>query len=85
MPFESGSLPDDVLHHSDQQRHGTLVLQIDMLNPKLREYAATGALAHAQNYSRSILLGFLWSIFFTALFILFYIDKTSTVALRNLR
>jgi len=59
--------------------------QIDMLNPKLREYAATGALAHAQNYSRSILLGFLWSIFFTALFILFYIDKSSTVALRNLK
>ena len=59
--------------------------QIDMLNPKLREYAATGALAHQQNYSRSILLGFLWSIFFTALFILFYIDDSAPAVVRNLK
>lgn len=59
--------------------------QIDMLNPKLREYASTGALAHAQNYSRSILLGFLWSIFFTVIFIIFYLDKSAPAQIRNLK
>ncbi|HHX80197.1 MAG TPA: hypothetical protein GX692_03940 [Acholeplasmataceae bacterium] len=58
--------------------------QIDMLNPRLREFASTGALAHTNNYSRSILLGFLWSLFFTVLFILFYLEKTP-VAARNLK
>jgi hypothetical protein len=59
--------------------------QIDMLNPRLSEYASTGGLAHAHNYSQSIMLGFLWSLFFTVLFIIFYLDKGSTIAVRNFK
>ncbi len=59
--------------------------QIDMLNPRLSEYAQTGALAHAKNHSRSILLGFCWSLFFGVIFTLFFLDDSTTVVVRNLK
>lgn len=59
--------------------------QIDLLNPKLSEYASTGTVAHGNNYSTSILIGFCWTLFFTLVFTLFFLDKSTTDAVRNIK
>ncbi|NLD26454.1 MAG: hypothetical protein GX661_03750 [Acholeplasmataceae bacterium] len=59
--------------------------QIDLLNPKLSEYASTGTVAHGNNYSKSILIGFCWMVFFTLVFTLFFLDKSTTDATRNIK
>ncbi len=45
-------------------------LQIDIMNPKLREYAASGDSSSINNASRSILIGFITTILFTALVVI---------------
>jgi ABC-2 type transport system permease protein len=43
-------------------------LQIDILNPKLSEYASTGSLSNNQNISKSITIGFVLSLVFSIMF-----------------
>jgi len=45
-------------------------LQIDIMNPKLREYAASGDSSSINNASRSILIGFITTILFTTLVVI---------------
>ncbi|MFA6738882.1 MAG: hypothetical protein WCS53_00765 [Bacilli bacterium] len=58
--------------------------QLDLLNPQLSEYAVSGASAHAKNFSKSITLGFLSSVLFTVLFMLFFLENT-TDEIRNIK
>ncbi|MBU1145173.1 MAG: hypothetical protein KJ971_04890 [Firmicutes bacterium] len=43
-------------------------LQIDVLNPKLSEYAATGSLSNNQNVSKSVTIGFVLSLIIAVIF-----------------
>ncbi len=51
-------------------------LQIDILNPKLSEYASTGSLSNNQNITKSITVGFVMSLIFSILFGFFSIMLT---------
>jgi heme/copper-type cytochrome/quinol oxidase subunit 4 len=54
-------------------------LQIDIMNPKLREYAASGDSSSINNASRSILIGFVMTILFTALVVIILFAKGDPV------
>ncbi len=43
-------------------------LQIDILNPKLSEYASTGSLSNNQNITKSVTIGFIISLIFSVIF-----------------
>ncbi len=46
-------------------------LQIDILNPKLSDYAATGSLSNNSNITKSVTIGFILSLVFSVMFGLF--------------
>jgi len=52
--------------------------QIDMLNPALSEYASTGGgSGHLKNYSSSLMSGFIWSVLFAILSVVFLLDNAN--------
>jgi len=53
--------------------------QIDLLSPNLREYATSGSANNLSNSSHSILIGFISSILFTVLIILFLLDDANII------
>ncbi len=55
--------------------------QIDLLNPRLSEYASSGALAHQKNHADSIKIGFGWTILLSAIFSFFLLDKSTSITL----
>ena len=53
--------------------------QIDIMNPKLREYASSGDTSGMNNASKSILIGLIISVVYTVLVLLFLLDTPNMV------
>lgn len=56
-------------------------IQLDIVNPKLREFANTGNKAEIKNSSSSILIGLLFSVIFSALLIILFITRLPTLVI----
>ena len=54
-------------------------LQIDIMNPKLREYASSGDVSGMNNASKSIMIGLLVSVLFTIISLLILFDGSNMV------
>jgi hypothetical protein len=53
--------------------------QIDIMNPKLREYASSGDTSGMNNASKSILVGLIVSVSFTAIALLLLLDTDNMI------
>lgn len=53
--------------------------EMDILKPNLREYATVGSTDNLKNFSKSIMIGFIVSVLFTVLSLLFLIDDANIV------
>jgi uncharacterized membrane protein len=54
-------------------------LQIDIMNPKLREYASSGDVSGMNNASKSIMIGLIVSVLFTVISLLVLLDGSNMV------